>query len=50
MARTHALNVIRLMGEDARPLLSTIKEMPDEAGPQDYDIRARNAVVLKLEK
>ena len=51
MARVHALNVLKLIGEDARPALATTKELVDSKDPEDnsYDTRAALRLIEILE-
>lgn len=49
MARVQALNVLEVMGEDARPSLAAVNELISrDLKDQDYDIRAANRLVEKL--
>ncbi len=50
MARTHALNVLRLMEEDARPALAAVQTLIDSIDPESrqYDLRAAQYVVSSL--
>lgn len=50
MARVHALNVLRLMGEDARPALDEVQALVDSIDPESrrYDLRAARYVADKL--
>jgi len=49
MARVQALNVLELMGEDARPSISNVKELASrDLQDQDYDIRAANRIIHKF--
>ncbi len=56
MARVHAVNVLKLMGEDARPALKAAQEILDRGKPEDetydkgYDIRAARNLIDQLEK
>ena len=54
MARVHAVNVLKLMGDDARPALEAAQHILDESKPKDethnrgYDIRAARSLVNDL--
>jgi len=49
MARVQALNVLEIMGEDARPATSAIAALASgHLEDQDYDIRAANRLVQEL--
>ena len=50
MARVHALNVMRLMGEDARPALDKVRALVDSIDPESrrYDLRAARYVAETL--
>ena len=52
MARVHALNVLKLIGEDARPALEPAKELVSGTDPDDrsYDLRAARYLIEKLEE
>ena len=52
MARVHALNVLKLLGEDARPALESAKELVSGTDPEDrrYDLRAARHLVETLEE
>ncbi len=51
MARVHAFNVLKLIGEDARPALKAAKELVARS-PEDnsYDLRAAHYLIDKLEE
>lgn len=50
MARVQALNVLETMGEDAAPSLAAVNKLISRnLEDQDYDIRAANRLVEKLE-
>ena len=55
MARVHAVNVLKLMGEDARPALEAAQAIVERAKPEDethnkgYDIRAARNLIEQLE-
>jgi arylsulfatase A-like enzyme len=49
-ARVHALNVIRLIGVDALPLLPDIESMPGDTSSNEYDMRSRRSALLMLRK
>ena len=51
MARVHALNVLKLIGEDARPALAATKELIASKDPEDnrYDTRAALRLIELLE-
>jgi hypothetical protein len=54
MARVHAVNVLKLMGEDARPALEAAQRILDQSKPEDethnrgYDIRAARSLIDDL--
>lgn len=49
MARVQALNVLEIMEDDARPAFDAIEALTaDELQDQDYDIRAANRLLKKL--
>ncbi len=54
MARVHAVNVLKLMGEDARPALEAAQKILDQGKPEDethnkgYDIRAARNLIDTL--
>ncbi len=54
MARVHTVNVLKLMGEDARPALQAAQAILDRAKPEDathdkgYDIRAARSLIDAL--
>lgn len=50
MVRTRALNVLELMKDDARPLLSTIESIAANKAPNyaDFDIRAAENILKKF--
>ena len=52
MARVHALNVLKLIGEDARPALAPAKELVASKDPEDnsYDKRAALRLIEILEE
>ena len=52
MARVHALNVLKLIGEDARPALASAKELVASKDPEDnsYDTRAALRLIEILEE
>ena len=51
MARVHALNVLKLIGEDARPALASAKELVASKDSEDnsYDTRAARRLIELLE-
>ncbi|MGB3851863.1 MAG: sulfatase-like hydrolase/transferase [Tunicatimonas sp.] len=54
MARVHAVNVLKLMGEDARPALEAAQRILDQSKPENethnrgYDIRAARSLINDL--
>ena len=51
MARVHAFNVLKLIGEDARPALKAAKELvANSPADNSYDLRAAHYLIEKLEE
>lgn len=51
MARVQALNVLEIMGEDARPSVAAVEALAArKLEDQDYDIRAANRLVQKFKE
>ena len=51
MARVHALNVLKLVGNDARPAMKKVRELVEANDPSDrsYDLRAARHLVEALQ-
>ena len=50
MARVQALNVLEIMGDDAKPALENVRELvPEDPDSRGYDIRAGRRILEKFE-